>query len=178
MHTFGGMPPWRWKVAAVLIAGVLLAVVGRSVFDTLQPGHATVGTYFDNPPSYPGPPWTRDGVEVGNEVLSTAAGPEHCGWQSATLMFVGWPLGTDAKTSNQARQYVRDKSGKIVPPQFSRGTWEHNPALPLDAYDSGFRYDGVLKLYLAPSDDDSYLYLLAPADSERWPRSDPMTICM
>jgi hypothetical protein len=57
------------------------------------------------------------------------------------------------------------------------GTWARNPTIPADAKDTGYRY-GALKLYLAPSDEDSYLYLVAPADSERWPRSDPQTFCV
>jgi hypothetical protein len=41
---------------------------------------------------------------------------------------------------------------------------------------SGYRY-GALRLYLAASDENSYAYLVSPNDSERWPRSDPMTLC-
>jgi hypothetical protein len=48
--------------------------------------------------------------------------------------------------------------------------------LPVDASDTGYRY-GALKLYLALSDENSYAYLVSPTDSERWPRSDPMTLC-
>ena len=171
------MPRWRWQLAAVFVAVVLLAVVGRALFLAAHPAHTTVASYFDNPPAWPGQPWSRNGVEVSNEVLESSAGPEHCGWQSATLMFMGWPPGIDATSSAQARQYIRDTRGALLDDRFLQGSFEHNPQLPSDATDTGFRYDGTVKLYLAPSDSARYVYLIAPADSERWPRSDPMTLC-
>jgi hypothetical protein len=167
----------RWQLAAVFVAVVLLAVVGRALFSLAHPTHATVASYFDNPPAWPGQPWSRNGVEVSNEVLETSAGPQHCAWQSATIMFIGWPPGTDATSAGQAREYIRDTKGALLDDRFLRGSFEHDPALPPDAIDTGFRYAGLLKLYLAPSDEDRYVYLIAPADSERWPRSDPMTLC-
>jgi hypothetical protein len=51
-----------------------------------------------------------------------------------------------------------------------------NPPLPQDAKDTGYRY-GSLKLFLAPSDQDTYAYLVAPQGSERWPRSEPQAAC-
>lgn len=171
------MPRPRWQLAAALVAVLLLAVVGRALFSAIHPAHTTVAGYFDNPPAWPGQPWSRNGVEVSNEVLESSAGPEHCGWQSATMMFMGWPPGTDATSSSQARQYIRDTRAALLDDRSLQGSFEHNPTLPPDATDTGFRYDGVLKLYLSPSDADRYVYLIAPADSERWPRSDPMTLC-
>jgi hypothetical protein len=178
IRTLHGWHRYRWQLAAVLVAVVLLGVVGRALFSITHPAHTTVASYFDNPPAWPGQPWSRNGVEVTNEVLESSAGPEHCGWQSATLMSIGWPPGTVATSSNQARQYIRDTKGALLDSRFFKGSFAHNPALPSDATDTGFRYDGVLKLYLAPSDADRYVYLVAPADSERWPRSDPMTVCL
>ena len=168
----------RWQIAAVFAAVVLLAVIGRAVFSVNHPAHRTVGSYFDNPPAWPGQPWSRNGVEVSNGVLESSAGPAHCGLESATIMFIGWPPGTDATSSARARQYIRDTRGALLGDRFLQGSFGHNPALPPDATDTGFRYDGVLKLYIAPSDADRYVYLIAPADSERWPRSDPMTLCL
>ena len=91
------------------------------------------------------------------------------------MLNIGWPLGTRSTSATQDRQYVRDPS-HILPTSGLIGSWAKNPTLPADASDTGYRY-GALKLYLAPSDEDSYAYLVAPADSERWPRSDPMTLC-
>jgi len=135
----------------------------------------TVGSFFDRPPPWPGYAWERNGSTVGWQQLDTAAGPAHCDMQSMTMLHIGWPPGTRADTSASARQYIRNPAGAF-PLTDLRGTWERNPSKPADLADSGFRY-GVLKLYLAPSDQDRYVYLVAPADSERWPRSDPMTLC-
>jgi len=40
----------------------------------------------------------------------------------------------------------------------------------------GYRY-GAIELYLNPSDQDEAIYVVSPTDVERWPRSDPMTLC-
>ena len=108
--------------------------------------------------------------------MEAAAGPEHCGWQSATLLTIAWPPGTNASTSSQARQYIRDPMDAMQS-QYLKGSWARNPPLPLDASDTEYRY-GLLKLLLAPSDVDRYVYVVAPKDSERWPRSDPMSVCV
>jgi hypothetical protein len=91
------------------------------------------------------------------------------------MLNIGWPPGTRSATADQDRQYVRDPNRTLQSTSLL-GTWARNPTLPSDARDTGYRY-GALKLYLAASDEDSYVYLVAPADSERWPRSDPMTLC-
>jgi len=91
------------------------------------------------------------------------------------MLNIGWPLGTRSTSAAQDRQYVRDPNHTLQTSALI-GTWAKNPTLPADAGDTGYRY-GALKLYLAPSDETSYVYLVAPSDSERWPRSDPMTLC-
>jgi hypothetical protein len=170
------------KVIAVT-AGVLVIVglwwfVRGPSFDFL-PLEAqqwrTVGSFFDRPPSWPGYAWERNGATVGTRELATAAGPQHCQMQSITMLTLGWPPGTRSHTAAEARQYIRDPRGALHLTDL-RGTWMRNPPTPSDLTDSGYRY-GVLKLFFAPSDQDRYVYLIAPADSERWPRSDPMTLC-
>jgi hypothetical protein len=167
----------------VAIAAGVLVILGvwwfaGSAIDRL-PGQMqqwrTVGSFFDRPPAWPGYAWERNGSTVGWEQIATAAGPAHCDMQSLTMLNLGWPPGTRATTAASARQYIRDPARSLYSP-YLRGAWERNPSKPADLSDTGFRY-GVLKLYLAPSDQDRYVYLIAPADSERWPRSDPMTLC-
>ena len=174
----------RQKRAGLRFIGVALVVGVGLWVATLLPiadplpsqlqGWRTVGSYFDRPPAYPGKPWTIGDRNVNSTVLEAIAGPSHCGWDSATLLFMGWPLGTDATNGSQNRQYVRDTHGALQGPLL--GTWAKNPKMPSDARDTGYRY-GALKLYLDPSDKDAYAYLIAPADSERWPRSDPVLLC-
>jgi hypothetical protein len=108
--------------------------------------------------------------------MQASAGPSHCSWQSATFLIAGWPLGTVSTSPAHDRQFIRDPSGQLASPDLL-GAWAHNPVLPSDAFDTGYRY-GAIKLYFAASDQDRYAYLVAPADSERWPRSDPQTMCV
>jgi hypothetical protein len=168
-----------WIVGAALLGGaglwlLTLLPIADPLPQQLQ-GWRTVGSYFDRPPAYPGKPWTKDGRSVDSAELDAGAGPSHCGWDSVTMLNVGWPLGTRSSSADQDRQYVRDPS-RTLRTSSLMGTWTRNPTLPADASDTGYRY-GALKLYLAASDENSYAYLLAPADSERWPRSDPLTLC-
>ncbi len=174
----------RQTRAGVLIVGVVVVVGVGLWVATLLPiadplpaqlqGWRTVGSYFDRPPAYPGKPWTIGDRSVDSTVLEAIAGPSHCGWDSVTLLFIGWPIGIAATNGSQGRQYVRDLHGALQGP--IHGTWARNPEIPSDARDTGYRY-GAVKLYLASSDEDVYAYLIAPADSERWPRSDPMLLC-
>jgi hypothetical protein len=133
----------------------------------------SVATAFDLPPADPGYTWSRDGRPVSNLELATVAGPEHCHWDSATFLFIGWPPGTLASTSEQARQYVRDPQGVI---SRLEGKLERNVTLPTDARPTGYRL-GAIQLYLSASDQDRWIYIVSPSDAERWPRSDPMTLC-
>jgi hypothetical protein len=107
--------------------------------------------------------------------MVAAAGPEHCGWESATMLTIGWPLSTRAESSSQARQFVRDPNG-VVPRTGLHGALGFRVSLPSDAYDTGYRY-GSVALYLSRSDGGAAAYLVAGSDVERWPRSDPMTLC-
>jgi hypothetical protein len=169
-----------WVAAAALIVVFAIWVVTLSPLADSLPvqlqGWRTVGSYFDRPPDYPGKRWSNEGRAVSSEELMAAAGPAHCSWGSITMMYIGWPLGTRSTNAAEARQYIRDP-GHTLQPQVLKGTWARDPSMPADASDTGYRY-GAVRLFLAPSDDDTYAYLVAPADSERWPRSDPMTLCV
>ncbi len=138
------------------------------------PGGRTVGSYFDNPPAWPGPAWSHGNRTASWPELDASAGPQHCGLQSLTFLTFGWPLGNASPTA-QGRQYIRDPLDHLVGGHLL-GTWAHNPTLPGGAVDTGYHY-GTISLYLAP-DVDRYVYLVAPNDSERWPRSDPPIECI
>lgn len=139
---------------------------------TALPFGSSVAVAFD--PPAPGYPWTRGGRPVSDNELNTRAGPDHCGWGSATFMLLAWPPGTFASTAADARQYIRDPQRSI------RGTFkvpfERNVTLPSEARSTGYRL-GAVELYLSPTDQDRWVYLVGPSDVERWPRSDPMTGC-
>ncbi|MDQ6858504.1 MAG: hypothetical protein M3Z65_05860 [Chloroflexota bacterium] len=163
----------------VVIVAISVALLGTiwafNVFDVRAKSPlATVASAFDAPPAYPGYRWSRDGREVGEFELTSIAGPAHCGWQSATVLFLSWPLGTIATSGDQTRQYVRDPQGVF------RGSFrerlEKHATLPADARATGYRL-GPIELFLAPGGADDAVYLVAPGGTERWPRADPMQLC-
>jgi hypothetical protein len=163
----------------VVIVVLVLAIVALSwplnIFDVrARAPFASVASAFDAPPGYPGYGWSRDGRSVGEFELTTIAGPSHCGWQSATLMFIGWPVGTAAPTSGSARMYVRDPQG--VYDTGIRDRLVRNAKLPSHAKPTGYRL-GPIELYLSPTDQDDAIYVVAPSGAERWPRVDPMRLC-
>lgn len=135
---------------------------------------ASVALAFDSPPAYPGYEWTRDGKTVPREEIAASAGPDHCSWQSATFLSIGWPPGTFANTAALARQYVRDPRAAIN--SSLRDRLATNVELPRDAKPTGYRL-GVIEIYLSPADQDQAIYAVGPGGAERWPRSDPMTLC-
>ena len=148
-------------------AGVLLGAVVL--------GACSNSSLFGPPQAWPGTAWTRYGHQVPYSVVDAAAGPSHCGWESATFLTVGWPLGTSAQHASHARQYIRDAT-KVVPRSHLRSKFAVDVRLPTDARNTGYR-DGNVQLYLAPSDEDRAIYVVAAGRIERWPRSDPMTTC-
>ena len=99
-----------------LIAGLLVLAGCGSAAGLGEGGGlpgTTVATNFASPPQYPGHAWQRNGHEVPPSEVVAAAGPEHCGWQSATFLTIGWPLGTQPETAEHARQYIRDPNGVV-----------------------------------------------------------------
>lgn len=135
---------------------------------------ASVASAFDPAPRYPGYVWSRDGRPVGPEELVTAAGPDHCGWGSATFLTIGWPPGTRATTFAQARLYIRDPLG-LVRTSY-REALVLEATLPRDARPTGYRH-GSVEIYVSPSNQDEAIYVVGPAGAERWPRSDPASLC-
>ena len=138
-------------------------------------GGSDLGAVFNATPDYPGYVWTHDGRPVTPEEFGTIAAPRHCEWQSATFLFTGWPPGTRTASSDQIRQYVRDPRGVL------KGTFRDrlvlHATLPADARPTGYVYE-MIQAYLSPSDQDEAIYLVGPVATERWPRSDPLTLCM
>lgn len=136
-----------------------------------NPAPMSVADYFDPPQPFPGPTWTRYGEPAGGEI-NTIAGPDHCDWQSAVMMHLGWPLGTVSRTSAESRQFIRDPEG-VMSVDLQRELRAED--LPVGAEDTGYRLDG-LQLWLSAADPQG-AYLVSAVDVERWPRADPMIGC-
>ncbi|TME88405.1 MAG: hypothetical protein E6I43_02275 [Chloroflexi bacterium] len=159
----------RSAIVAVVLAGIVSIAACTPITKT-----GTVSAAFDNPPSYPGYQWTRNGKSVPTAELGTSAGPTHCSWQSATILTIGWPLGTVSANAGQARFYIRDPKGVM------HGTYKDrlvkDAHLPADARATGYKL-GSIELYLSPADQDVSAYLVTSAGAERWPRADPFYGC-
>ncbi|MEQ7124254.1 hypothetical protein ABN034_06985 [Actinopolymorpha sp. B11F2] len=173
----------RTTIATMVLAAVLMAC-GTQAGPAESPRSASpspstngagddVGDYFSPPAPFPGPTWTKNGRSVEGTELNSIAGPEHCGWQSAVLLHLGWPPGTVSKTIEGVRQYVRDPKD-VLDGGYDKGLRRHI-TLPDDAADTGYR-TGKLQLWLTPSDPDG-AYLRVQNDVERWPRADPPVAC-
>lgn len=164
----------------LLAAGIVLVAIALLAwrFDLMGIRSGTplssVAAAFEPPLPYPGYTWSRNGQAVDGRELTTAAGPDHCGWRSATFLTIGWPSGTVSKTSAEARQYIRDPHGDVRTDL--RDRFRANTPLPSDARPTGHRH-GSLEIYVSPSDQDDAIYIVGPGGAERWPRADPMAMC-
>ncbi len=162
-------------IVGVIAVTLLAASWTLNVFDVrARSPFASVASAFGPAPAYPGYRWSRDGREVGEFELTSISGPSHCGWQSATMLFIAWPPGTIATTGAQSRFYIRDPQGAFGSEYRDRLVLRATP--PADARPTGYRL-GSIELYLSPGDQDEAIYVVAPSGAERWPRVDPVRLC-
>jgi hypothetical protein len=166
----------RIRAPAIVILAALVGVIAWRIdlvgLRSATP-FSTVAVAFDPPPPQPYT-WLRDGRSVSGFELGTFAGPDHCGWQSATFLIIGWPAGTVSRTIDEAHLYVRDPHGAVK--SSLRDRLVLRAALPADARPTGYRH-GSIELYLSPSDQDDGIYVVGPGGAERWPRDDPPSGC-
>ena len=163
---------------AALAAVVLTATIATAACTSNQaepPGPFSVVVAFDNPPAYPGYQWTHNGKPVPAAELGASAGPNHCDWQSATILHVGWPLGTVSQNAGHSRSYIRDPKG--VMSEAYKQRLVKDAQLPSAARSTGYRL-GSIEIYLSPTDQDEAVYLVSPSGVERWPRADPLFGCI
>jgi hypothetical protein len=103
----------------------------------------------------------------------TRRGTEHCGWQRATDILMGDPLGA-SHMQGPARVYVRDPDNVMGDPAVARA-FEEDTDLPIGARDTGYRQDGV-ELWMDPT-DDGLVYLVSEHAVERWPQDPSPAVC-
>ena len=89
--------------------------------------------------------------------------------------------GERTSATEQRREEERQHSAHGLGPahdnRLGRAIAQRRPPRRLGRRRSmGYRY-GAIELYLSPSDQDETIYVVSPTDVERWPRSDPMTLC-
>lgn len=124
--------------------------------------------------AYPGIPWTFEGHAVDASVITMLPGQRDCGFDDVVLLTVGWPIGRAAQSSVDARQYVRDPSGRLG--DRLSGTFDGSTTLPTDAVSTGFKY-GSDELVMSPSDAERYAYVVRGGATERWPRAKALLAC-
>jgi hypothetical protein len=159
---------------SAIATAALAATLAVAACASTPPNTASVSAAFDSPPSYPGYQWTRSGKPVRYEELGTSAGPNHCDWQSATILTIGWPLGTVSANAGEARFYIRDPKG-VMGGAYRQDLVTH-AKLPADARPTGYKL-GNIEVYLSPSDQDHAVYLATSSGAERWPRANPFYGC-
>jgi len=108
--------------------------------------------------------WTNaDGDRVPTSLIQSFRGPEHCGWEETTFLFLG-------KDGEDGLFY-----GTPDPDfdRFLRTTYAAHAEPPGDAADTGYRRDGR-ELWVTP--DAAYL-VAADGDAERWPAPEQPIYC-
>ena len=95
----------------------------------------------------------RGGKRVPTSILVSAKGPEHCDWQSATI------LSVNDKT------YYRDPEG-VLPSAWFETRYDGRAELPLNAKDTGYRRNDQ-QLWVAA--DRSAVNVVNGDHVERWP---------
>lgn len=124
---------------------------------------------YDEPPGWPGDPWVKDGLEVSRDELVLAAHAEHCDWEKSA--FVAGEALT-APRDERGSLWVRDPRGVLSHDPRAKAEFRSPAVLPADVEWTGYAQHGV-ELWVAPSDNADYIYLVNTADRkdiERWVR--------
>lgn len=103
-------------------------------------------------------------------MLAERPGPEHCGWEDATVLITGRTLGEPYTTAVDDREYVRDPERVFGDTTVADG-FDPDARIPATAIDSGFRR-GDAELWHDPA-DPSAVWLASPTGVERWPEGEP-----
>lgn len=127
---------------------------------------------------YPGSRWYGpDGEEISEDtnIINAIIGPEHCDWQSAVMMHVGWPLGQDAADASKSRQYLRDPDD-VFSPESLMTSFDADVDLPARAEFTGFRTD-FMELWLEPGNETA-AFLVFADHVEQWPQAKETIACV
>lgn len=167
-----------------LLVGALIALVACGSDTT---GPRSVDAAGDAPSSrletdyryepYPGSQWYGpDGHEVPMEsnVINAITGPDHCDWEGAVIMHVGWPPGHDAADASESRQYLRDPE-RIFPRGSLMTRFDPDVELPERAEYTGYRTD-FMELWLDKKNDKA-AYVVFADHVELWPRAGEIIAC-
>ncbi|MFN2451431.1 MAG: hypothetical protein ABR541_03670 [Candidatus Dormibacteria bacterium] len=172
-------PGWMWAAALSvgLLAGTAAVVATRGVVA----GRAAPGTpaaVFDRVTTSASDVWSFQGRTVGPQVINSVSGGAHCGSESVTFLFMGWPPGTALPLRTAPHQYVRDPQ-RVFPSGVAGAplpALQPHATLPPDATPTGLRHAGV-ELYVSQGTGEGAIYVVGGGVIERWPRADPGIYC-
>lgn len=171
-------------VASVLLVFVLLAC-GQSGSGTTTATKRSGVAGPDLSPSDFAPAWSDQqgdqlpsglGGADAELVVNTVRGPQHCGWQSVTLLHLAYPIGVATSDVGSRRQYVRDPRS-VLPDGTVGGRLDVAVRLPADARDTGFR-NGDIELWEADSTIENVVYVGRGGRFEAWPRAIAPLACI
>lgn len=156
--------------ARVALLAVLLTALGliATLGGDSEPPAAPVPRV---PPPTPAPTATPilnvwQGPEGALSDVVERSGPEHCDWQSATIIGL--------KIDGQPARFVYDPKD-MVPPNGSDHPGGRPPPieapLPADAEPTGFRH-GDREIWLSASEGNDAIYIVSPEVTQRWPRTE------
>lgn len=127
-----------------------------------------------------GPPASRGEGRERTFELGSQRMPDHCGWDSAVVLQVAWPLGSTyaiGRDTVEVRHYTRDVDGVLpdVPGAF-RSDLDLDARLPEGAEPTGYTLGGVA-LWFGPDAGEQHAYLVRADGVERWPREFEPILC-
>jgi Immunoglobulin-like domain of bacterial spore germination len=131
------------------------------------------GTWFDGDDQ----PLPDGSVGSVGTAMVVFGGAEHCQWETASFMHLGWPIGTLATTFDDERQYVRDPRGLFDDGALHIG-YLSDTTLPSDATDTGY-HRGPWRLWVSPSQANDAIFVVNVDTGavERWGRATPPILC-
>lgn len=105
--------------------------------------------------------WTDEsGARVPTTRITSSPGPEHCGWQDMTFLYLA------------GAAYVREPDPDLA--DWFAESYDPSRPLPSAAADTGYERDGE-QLWLSP--DGQRAYVGSRDDVELWPRADRELAC-
>ena len=122
--------------------------------------------------------WGADDFKVGSTPpIVIMTGPEHCGWENATFLFLSVPVGTVASSAADRIQFIKDPLGTMS--SFAErfgGEFEADAELPADAEFSGYVNKGV-ELWISETVFNTGIFMVDGEHIEKWPRVEPQLGC-
>lgn len=111
--------------------------------------------------------WTdKVGCRIRIDVLAERPGPQHCEWDSASVLITGNEIGARYTSASDMIEYVRDPDGAFGRAELTGGL-DRNASVPDEATDTGFRR-GPTQLWTVPG-EKSAVWMVEHDGAERWP---------